>query len=278
VLCLAVLARGCLELNHAKREECPHWSYDLNAANGPYEWGNLCEAYVECKAGMKQSPVALYSRGVPFANEKTTLLVPSYHEEHTVTFLNNGHTLLINNSDSNNTLTLPDGDVFTLSQFHFHDTSEHTLDDVYYPLEMHLVHSKGQNTAVLGFFFQEGASSVLLAELEAVITQIEHGNSTTVPLLELQKLVGQPFDFFYYPGSLTTPPCTESVQWFISTTILTATADQIKTIGQVMGRNSRPLQPLYSRELITYKLGSSGSTMELLMALFVGCLIVSIIF
>jgi len=279
LLCLASLAAACFDTEYVKRDECPHWSYDVTAPNGPYYWGNLCEAYETCKSGVKQSPVSLYSRGVPFANEKTSDLVPSYHEEHAVTFLNNGHTLMINNTDTNNTLKLPDGDIFTLSQFHFHDVSEHTLDDIYYPLEMHLVHTKGHDTAILAFFFQQGAPSELLAEIEAAISKVEEqGNETTVPLLELQTLVGQPFTFYYYQGSLTTPPCTENVQWFISATILTASADQIKTIGGVMGRNSRPPQPMYNRQLLQYRLGNSGSAAELLVALFLGCLLATTFF
>jgi len=272
-----------MELQYVRRDECPHWSYDDKEGNGPLEWGSLCEAYATCTTGVQQSPVHLYSRGVPVANEKTTDLVPSYQEEHAVQFINNGHTVMINNTDSNNTLTLPDGTVYILSQFHFHDSSEHTLDDVTYPLEMHLVHTHSNgaltDTAVLGFFFEEGEESMLLTELLGVISQIgSPSNQTMVPLLELQTLIGQPFNFFYYPGSLTTPPCTENVKWFISETILTASADQISTIAQLMGMNHRPPQPIYYRELISYRLNGSGSTMRLTMALFLGCLIGLIIF
>jgi len=282
LLCLASLVLGCIELKSVKREECPHWSYDEEEGNGPLEWGSLCEAYIDCKAGVQQSPVHLYSNNIQTAKEKSTDLVPKYQEEHSVEFQNNGHTVMVSNTDENNTLTLPDGTVYILSQFHFHDTSEHTLDDKYYPLEMHLAHSHSNgaisDTAVLGFFFEEGPESELLAELIDASSQVKNpSNSTTIPLLKLQTLINQSFEFWYYEGSLTTPPCTENVKWFISQTILTASNDQISTIAELMGRNHRPPQPMYHRELTSYRLNGS-STLELMVTLFLGCLLVSIIF
>jgi len=130
-----------------------------------------------------------------------------------------------------------------------------------------------------GFFFQEGESSDLLDELCAAIDNIaEDDTATVLELVELQVLVGQPFNFLYYEGSLTTPPCTENVKWFISETIMSASGEQISKIAEVMGHNNRPAQPLYSRTLTSYLLNSSGTAVELMVALMLGCLIVAIIF
>lgn len=113
-----------------------------------------------------------------------------------------------------------------------------------------------------------------MQELSDTFSAIEEENeTTTVPLLELQRLITKPFDFYFYNGSLTTPPCTENVKWFISeyverrngkppliilcSTILTASTEQLKEISSLMGINHRPPQPLNDRNLTRYHLNSS---------------------
>jgi carbonic anhydrase len=59
---------------------------------------------------------------------------------------------------------------------------------------------------------------------------------------------GGPFD--RYKGSLTTPPCSESVDWVIMETPIQASAAQIRGLEQVYAANARPLQPLNRRFLL----------------------------
>ena len=43
-------------------------------------------------------------------------------------------------------------DVFNMAQFHLHTPSEHRIDGRDYPMEIHFVHTKGSELAVVGAF------------------------------------------------------------------------------------------------------------------------------
>ena len=75
---------------------------------------------------------------------------------------------------------------------------------------------------------------------------------------EEQKTIGKPHSFalymldnfshYYYNGSLTTPPCTEAVNWFIFKDAISASPEQVKALADLMPRNNfRPTQPLNGR-------------------------------
>ena len=54
-------------------------------------------------------------------------------------------------------------------------------------------------------------------------------------------------NFYHYQGSLTTPPYTETVQWFIFKDIIEASPEQIKTISTIEGNNARHIQGVFTR-------------------------------
>jgi carbonic anhydrase len=56
-----------------------------------------------------------------------------------------------------------------------------------------------------------------------------------------------PRTYFFYKGSLTTPPYTESVNWFVMKTIIDASPEQIQQINKIQGDNARRIQALYDR-------------------------------
>jgi carbonic anhydrase len=55
--------------------------------------------------------------------------------------------------------------------------------------------------------------------------------------------------FYHYNGSLTTPPCSEGVQWYIRKTPTRFSRDQIATFTAVYDHNNRPAQSLNERTL-----------------------------
>ena len=56
-------------------------------------------------------------------------------------------------------------------------------------------------------------------------------------------------NFYHYQGSLTTPPYTESVKWFVFKQILEASPEQIKTISAIEGNNARHIQGIFGRSV-----------------------------
>jgi carbonic anhydrase len=54
---------------------------------------------------------------------------------------------------------------------------------------------------------------------------------------------------FRYPGSLTTPPCTEGVSWFVMVEPIEISTDQVDQFKAIISVSNRPVQPLGEREL-----------------------------
>jgi carbonic anhydrase len=163
----------------------------------------------------------------------------------------NGHTIQVN-APTGETLAVG-GDVYSLVQFHFHAPSEHTVNGEHYPMEMHFVHaSQDGRLAVMGFFVEEGMENQGLAPLWA---RLPHGNGAeaTVPVsaeLANHILPGKG-PIWYYSGSLTTPPCSEGVSWFVRKDPIQMSSAQIKEFTDVYSHNNRPVQDLNDRKLHT---------------------------
>jgi carbonic anhydrase len=55
--------------------------------------------------------------------------------------------------------------------------------------------------------------------------------------------------YYHYVGSLTTPPCSENVQWYLLKTPSTASKDQIEAFRKYYVDNERPVQELHDRHV-----------------------------
>ena len=53
--------------------------------------------------------------------------------------------------------------------------------------------------------------------------------------------------YYSFAGSLTTPPCSEGVQWMVLKEPVKLGPQQIKAFRQLYNANARPLQPLNGR-------------------------------
>jgi carbonic anhydrase len=221
------------------------WSYE--GSTGPARWGDLDPAWALAKSGRQQSPIDIARSRV--VRMPVPPIVVAY-EETSLSILNNGHTI---EDDYHGGGTLTVGDqVYRLAQFHFHTPSEHTIDGKHAPMEMHLVHKneKGQ-LAVIGVMIEEGAAHPELARLWEHIPE-EAGRSEEVEGVKVnaKRLLPESLACYRYPGSLSTPPCTENVAWFVLERPITASAEQIAAFRKVIDGNRRPTQPLHGRPVI----------------------------
>ena len=58
-------------------------------------------------------------------------------------------------------------------------------------------------------------------------------------------------DYFRYSGSLTTPPCSEGVRWYVMKEAITVSKAQIEAFRQAVGYpNNRPVQPVNARVVL----------------------------
>ena len=160
----------------------------------------------------------------------------------------NGHTVQVNLTAAGTAMI--DGHEYALEQFHFHAPSEHTVDGVHSPVEAHFVHADADgNLAVIGVMIVEGAPHPLF---DAIIAAIP-GNEEEAPLsvqVDARTLMPTTLMAYRYPGSLTTPPCTEGVTWSVLQEPITWSPEQVAAlVSHFEEPNNRPEQALNYREL-----------------------------
>jgi carbonic anhydrase len=221
-----------------------HWSYE--GPTGPEHWGELDTASVVCKQGGAQSPIDLANPlRVPALAGLQLKYAPSK-----LTITNNGHTIQVN-YDKGSSLVL-DGKKFDLLQFHFHTPSEHTVDGRTFPLELHLVHqATDKNLAVIGIMLAEGAPSTVLTRFWDRLPRAA-GEVETNQTINAQDLLPRALDdYFTYSGSLTTPPCTESVRWIVLRRPIEVSKAQIAAFRAIFPMNARPVAPIGARILLS---------------------------
>ena len=233
-------------------EHLLQWSYE--PGTGPADWGAMNPAWRLCAEGRAQSPIDL---GNAKAAEvpPVELRLPSgrhvevLNQEGVIDALDNGHTIQVN-AKTGETMTVGDKS-YALLQFHLHAPSEHTVDGRRYPMEMHFVYQAEDGAlAVLGVLIEEGAENRVFAPLWKQIEEAP-GTHVTVQLpIDFDDGLfagGEPSGVFHYEGSLTTPPCSEGVKWFVLRTPTVLSKAQIAAFAAVYEGNNRPLQALNHR-------------------------------
>jgi carbonic anhydrase len=202
--------------------------------------------------GLLQSPINIVTKNVESDNHQIILKYTSTREK----VSNLGHTLQAN-YDNGGSILIEDT-VFTFKQFHFHTPSEHHIDGITYPMEMHMVHQrlvKGEETphyVVFGLLFKEGEENEFIEEFLSYVPE-EEGQSVEIEnkyldvshILDEHDLEG----CYHYRGSLTTPPYSETVHWGILKKIYEASPEQIERINRMEGNNARHIQASYGRKV-----------------------------
>lgn len=228
-----------------------HWSY--SAEGGPEGWAALTPVYAACGSGKIQSPINLISKAgkgnTAWKMEYKTTKLNIAHNEHVEELINNGHTIQITPQDGSS-ITYA-GKQYQLKQFHFHTPSEHTLNGKHAPMEIHLVHQSDDNSlAVIGVMVQEGKMNT---NFDNLIKHLPNavGEKLTHDSVDIDIAVHVPKNLFayHYIGSLTTPPCTENVQWLVLRDPISMSKEQITAFSSRLKNNNRPTQSLHERTL-----------------------------
>lgn len=209
------------------------WGYAED--NGPDKWGDLSEEYAACKAGMEQSPIDL-----PAASEANLITVTTNYAATEAKVEDKGKTI---QADFGEGFTLTSGEnTYNLVQVHMHTPSENTVEGKAFPMTGHFVHADADGAlAVLGVMFEEGEAN------PAVQTMLDNVGGSAE--MDIAAMIPAELTAYNFPGSLTTPPCSEGVNWHVLSNPVTASAEQIAALTEAMGNNARPVQPLNEREL-----------------------------
>ncbi|XP_026540745.1 carbonic anhydrase 9 [Notechis scutatus] len=236
-----------------------HWSYkDMP------EWASM---FPDCE-GHLQSPININTAAISFSAKLEPLLLSGYDlpPEETLPLKNNGHTVLLGLPKK---MTLGGGGFpqpYQAAQLHLHwgsghtrPGSEHTVDGHRYAGEIHVVHyssrfesfqeaaSEPGGLAVLAAFLQVGMETNepyqhILKHLSDIK---EEGEDTAVAGFDVAKLL--PYDlgrYFRYNGSLTTPPCYQTVNWTVFNQTVRLSQEQVCAPWSSSLPPLNPLPPL----------------------------------
>jgi carbonic anhydrase len=228
-----------------------HWGYEGEQA--PDQWAILNPEFALCGDGTEQSPIDLTSAqsvGDPGLERRLgETVLTATQRARVMDIVDNGHTIQVT---SDVPMSLQRGDtVYELVQFHFHSPSEHTLDGKYAPLEAHFVHKSADGELVaVGILVEVGEHNVILEPILAALPDREGGKRHLEGLdLDLSQLRPLPKRYYQYRGSLTTPPCSEGVEWIVYAEKREVSAEQMVAIVSQLHNNYRPVQPLGERTL-----------------------------
>lgn len=227
----ATACATCASLAHAG--DATHWGYE--GGNGPTRWG------ATCGTGHRQSPLDIVQPVKAQLPPLTFAYKPIVSE-----VVNNGHTIQVN-VPPGSSMTVGDT-VYDLVQFHFHRPSEHLIEGKAFPMEVHFVHkAKDGSLGVCGVLFTEGAGNDSFGAIAAVMPAKESVVKTGLAAINPNMLLPAGRRYFRYSGSLTTPPCSEEVDWYVMTDSVSLSAAQIVAFARLYKMNARPAQKGYKR-------------------------------
>ena len=207
------------------------WAYKPGK-QGPCHWGTV---YPTCKKGKAQSPINIITKKTQKMSKRHDIVI--HEETHAVLSheVDNGHAIkIIPAGDSGIELH---GVHYKLMQYHFHGRSEHTVDGEPFDMVMHMVHqNKKGELAVLGVFMERGKHN---KDLESLIDHLDGGDIKVAPASLLPKDLTH---YYHYMGSLTTPPCSENVKWYILKDPINLDGIQLAKFRKHYTTNFRPIQ------------------------------------
>ena len=220
-----------------------HWLYEGDSS--PEHWGEFEEGK-QCGIGKFQSPINISQS--KFKKDLSPILF-NYGSGEIEDIEDNGHSLQFD-FKSGSSITY-NKKVYSLVQFHAHEESEHTVDRVRYPLELHFVHKANDGSVlVIGVLVKEGDINSYFEKLEVFKSLKGFEKIDTSIKFNPENLYPKNKSYFTYLGSLTTPPCTENVTWIIFKNPITMTNEEIDEIKYHLPKtNNRPLQPLNGRSI-----------------------------
>lgn len=198
--------------------------------------------------GTFQSPINIDTNIVE-NDEEAGPVMPNYKMKKLEYVLDNGHAI---KGSVNGNYAIINNRKFELLQFHYHSLSEHQVDGKHYPIEGHFVHiANDGRLAVLGVFYVEGKHN---AEFDKLLKNVSKNKKMKKSVdIDLNKLLPVDKSYYHYLGSLTTPPLTENVEWYLFKEKVEISKEQIMRFKKYYNHNYRDVQKLNNRKILFVK-------------------------
>lgn len=231
-----------------------HFGYAGN--DGPDKWGNLDPTFSACASGKKQSPINIL-KNMTVHNKLLKPLTRNYKPAN-ATLVNNGFNVGLRLEEYAGEISI-DGKNYELKQLHWHLPSEHRVNGERFAAELHLVHRAADNSlAVVAVLYREKHKDPFIAKIMNGLNKLDKHEADEVAMgtLDTKLLKKRNRKYYRYFGSLTTPPCSETVTWNILGKVRTISKEQIEDLDIPLNsnckKNARPCQPLNGRMIEMY--------------------------
>jgi carbonic anhydrase len=216
-----------------------HEEFGYSGAHGPVQWAHTPGWEACAVTSKRQSPIAIDHVTVDRA------LPPLQFTAHPtpLALVNNGHT--VEQEYEPGTAVTIGGARYELAQFHFHAPSEHTVDGHHAALELHAVFAEANSPrkAVIAQLFMPGKNNAFLAQLlDGGLPAKSGDHAGNARPINLTDAFTDLAHYYTYEGSLTTPPCSETVTWLVLQRTGELSNAQAAAFEHVLGKNARPLQ------------------------------------
>ena len=221
--------------------------WDYTGKRGTLEWGRLDPTYKACSEGHEQSPVDI--RGAKL--NKALQPIEFHFLAGPVTLENNGHTVIAHVDPGS--YIVANGVRYDLVQFHFHHPAEEAVKGKITDLDVHLLYKSADGKqAVVAVRLTEDITTPPNAVLAMLWPHLPTKTGQTEKVTDMVNPGGfLPADrgYWTYMGSLTVPPCTEGVRWFIYEQTVSLSREQLRAFAALFKVDSRPLQDLHGRRI-----------------------------
>lgn len=220
--------------------------WDYTGKRGELNWGKLDPAYQACSKGREQSPIDIKNAHL----NKALQPIEFHYIAGSVTLVNTGHTVEVHVNPGS--YIVAGGVRYDLVQFHFHHPGETPVRGKLTDLEVHLVHKSADGKlAVVSVRMRENldAPNAVLAALWPHLPKTAGATEKVTEMVNAGGLLPRDRGYWTYEGSLTAPPCTEGVRWFVLEDELTLSRDQLRAFAALYKMNTRAPQDAHGRRI-----------------------------
>jgi len=227
--------------------------FQYTGDDGPAHWAELNPGWDACAGDAqtaRQSPIDIQK--VTFDRDLKRLKLETFPT--TIDMFNNGHTIEQHYEDGVSRIYF-DGICYDLKQFHFHTLSEHTVQSQHGVMEMHAVFGAGNRNLVVGVLFEIGyyVNPFIQKLIDAGLPETSTDTTETEDPINVADAWTDTSAYYTYAGSLTTPPCSETVTWVVLSKANRLSQRQFEAFRNILGNNFRPLQALNGRTVRSSK-------------------------